>query len=151
MQEAYFMQTSLNGPSVKLGNEMTKCDQRPKSQYENWCYAHDRSPSDCYRAEIEELQGKLKVSEQQVDEWRERFREARHRAADLGNARAQLELVAWMDSFFHGTHDLRNLDGVRPTCPAVNEDMACQEDLGHPLPHRYCAGKGQPVYEWPVA
>ena len=38
---------------------MTKCDQRPKGEYELWCYAHDRSPSECYEAEIKDLKQQI--------------------------------------------------------------------------------------------
>ncbi len=62
----------------------------------------------------------------------------------------QREIEATLES--HRTHDLRPPapQSPRVTCPAVEGDMACQEDLGHPVPHRYCAGKGQPVYTWPI-
>lgn len=53
---------------------MTECDQRPKSQYENWCFAHDQSPGECYEARAvereRELEDKLKVAELQLCEYK---------------------------------------------------------------------------------
>ncbi len=124
-------------------------------------YAEGQTPAEAMQAiakmallHAEPPENSAKVAEQPVGELVGAFDKAldhlRTRECEHSGdyASCQREIEATLES--HRTHDLRNLDGVRPTCPAVNEDKVCQEDLGHPPPHRYCAGKGYPVLEWPI-
>ncbi len=107
---------------------------------------------------VEPHEASAKVAEQQFGELREFIINEQCKTGFIGE-KAKLERVLGKMTElsvermgFHGTHGLRPPapQSPRVTCPAVEGDMACQEDLGHPVPHRYCAGKGQPVYTWPI-